>query len=325
MELIAGDDPGTCRLVARTPPHALLANLGLASMRSALGNGHDRFDWRACTGPLKISNLAADTWSDGPVLSQRMDDGDVMLCSGGDGEWRGYPDLQIHPRLLMPRSFTLLLAQQWARSGALPLHAAMLVVDGRGVLVLGRRGAGKSVLGLAAVSAGHQLVSDDTVLLAPSSEGVIVAERLRSFFMLRHGWAAGRLLQRLPGLAFASGERPKTSCMVPDDDQRRFPHMAGIDAIWLLQRPHDARPDCSRIGPVAPQFVLAALIEAGSAMLFGSSFPYERRAVQRTLDHLLATCPCLTLCTGTDIVERPETALPRLLQASLGPSRPGRH
>lgn len=174
MELTLGDDADSCRLVANTPPHALLANLSPASMRRALGQGPDRFDWSSYRGPLTLTNLVADTPSEGPIFSQRMDDGEVTLHSGAGGEWRGHAGLQVHPRLLMPRSFALMLAQQWARSGALPLHAAVLVVDGQGVLVLGRRGAGKSVLGLAAVSAGHQLVSDDTVLLAQDPDGVFV-------------------------------------------------------------------------------------------------------------------------------------------------------
>ncbi|WP_279412970.1 serine kinase [Luteimonas sp. 8-5] len=51
--------------------------------------------------------------------------------------------------------------------GLVPLHAACLGRDGRGVLVLGASGAGKSTLALHALAAGLELLSEDAVFVHP--------------------------------------------------------------------------------------------------------------------------------------------------------------
>jgi len=59
-------------------------------------------------------------------------------------------------------------------AGPLTLHATTVAQDGRGVLILGPAGAGKSALGLALLAMGCRLVADDRTILT-LEQGRIVA------------------------------------------------------------------------------------------------------------------------------------------------------
>ena len=51
------------------------------------------------------------------------------------------------------------------------LHASAVAVDGRGLLIVGASGAGKSSFALQLIALGATLVSDDRVLIQPHREG----------------------------------------------------------------------------------------------------------------------------------------------------------
>lgn len=53
------------------------------------------------------------------------------------------------------------------------IHATTVNVGGRGVLILGRSGAGKSSLALQLISLGAQLVSDDRTLVQREGDGLV--------------------------------------------------------------------------------------------------------------------------------------------------------
>lgn len=59
-------------------------------------------------------------------------------------------------------------------SGQGPLHASCVALDGRGVLIAGASGAGKSDLALRLIDSGARLVSDDQTLLREEG-GVLIA------------------------------------------------------------------------------------------------------------------------------------------------------
>lgn len=132
--------------------------------------------------------------------------------------------------------------------------------------------------------------------------------------MLRRGWAADQLIQRLSDLPFSTGQRPKTAFRLEDRTDVRFPAGAPIEQVWLLERPRAGRAERSTATPVPPSTALAAIIEASIALLFSQTFPHERRAVLDTLQALLRNTPCRTITTGTDLVENPEQTLARLMQ-----------
>ena len=53
------------------------------------------------------------------------------------------------------------------RSDAQPLHASCVAVEGRGLLILGPSGSGKSALALQLMAHGARLVADDRCLVVP--------------------------------------------------------------------------------------------------------------------------------------------------------------
>lgn len=55
------------------------------------------------------------------------------------------------------------------------LHASAVSMEGRGLLVLGKSGAGKSSLALRLMALGARLVSDDRVILEARADGVLTA------------------------------------------------------------------------------------------------------------------------------------------------------
>ena len=304
MQILPGESPNAARLAAEAVPHSIAVDLAPEALGAAYGLSGRPFDWRSLVdaGALRVDNPGA-AHLDGPRSEQAFDDSRVRLQSGAPGELLIEPGHRPEPRLLMPRGFTLLTGQQWARTGALPLHAAAFEIDGRGILALGRRGAGKSVLSMAMLAAGARLVSDDWVLLAHDGHGRPVAERLRGFFMLRRGWAAEQLLAQLPTLPFVSGAGTKTHFRLTRGDDPRFPTACRIDEFWLLQRPRAGRTGPTRWQTLSPTHALAYLIESSIALLFGRDFPHERCAALTTLKQLLARVTCRQVATGTDMIE----------------------
>ncbi|HUF86508.1 MAG TPA: serine kinase [Thermohalobaculum sp.] len=56
-------------------------------------------------------------------------------------------------------------------AGGVSLHASAVAVDGRGLLIVGRAGAGKTTLALEMIALGAELVADDRVAAAPDGAG----------------------------------------------------------------------------------------------------------------------------------------------------------
>lgn len=315
MQILQSESPNKARLAAETVPQAIAVDLSPEMLAAAYGLSGRVFDWRglAGAGTLRVDNPAAACLN-GPRTEQAFDDSRAQLQSGAPGQLVIEPDHRPDPRLLMPRGFTLLTGQQWARTGALPLHSAAFEIDGRGILALGSRGAGKSVLSMAVLTAGGRLVSDDWVLLAADEQGRPTAERLREFFMLRRGWAAEQLFARLPTLPFVAGAGTKTHFRLTRRDDPRFPIACRIDEVWLLERPRAGRIGPTRWQTLSPTQALACLIESSIGLLFGRDFPHERRAALTTLKQLLARVTCHRVATGTDMIENTR----KTLDARLG-------
>jgi HPr kinase/phosphorylase len=62
-----------------------------------------------------------------------------------------------------------------AHPDTLQLHASAVACDGRGLLILGPSGSGKSALALQLMALGADLVSDDAVVLNRGRDGALVA------------------------------------------------------------------------------------------------------------------------------------------------------
>jgi hypothetical protein len=125
----------------------------------------------------------------------------------------------------------MLLAQR----AVVPVHAACVALEGRGVLLCGPSEAGKSTLAYACARAGWTYISDDAVFLLPGEDGRVVLGRHRH---VRFRTDAPRLFPELD--AFVSRMRPngKLAIEVPVSE---LPHVrsAGrteVGAVVLLER-----------------------------------------------------------------------------------------
>jgi HPr kinase/phosphorylase len=128
-----------------------------------------------------------------------------------------------------------------------PLHATCVAIGGRGLLILGAAGSGKSALALDLIALGADLVADDRVLLACDGDRI-----------------AARPVPRLAGLIEARGigllrlpyHAPAAVVLALDLDRaetmrlpvRRSMTLLGVDLPLILR--HD---------PLRPPAILAAL------------------------------------------------------------------
>ena len=209
--------------------------------------------------------------------------------------------------------FHAAVAQQLARAGVLTLHAAGIVTPHGGVLAIGRKGAGKSTLTASALSAGFGVVSDDWLLASLNGPGIRV-ERMRSFMMLRKGWASEQLRQRLPeGLLSESATRPRFYLRLPSDDPR-FPPHADIDAITIVERPRGGRRAHSDLIPLPSAEALAHVTESSMPVVLSHKLPVERTCLFARLSRVLSILPARRLLTGTELIDDPERAWRRLFE-----------
>lgn len=77
-------------------------------------------------------------------------------------------------RILAHYLFLRMLA---LRQEALFFHAASVGIDGRGVLLIGPKGSGKSTLSLGLASRGHQFLGDETAVYVPSTRQLLPFRR----------------------------------------------------------------------------------------------------------------------------------------------------
>src|SRR6056297_3103666 len=255
--------------------------------------------------------------SDSAIHEQNLADGRAILRSGHPGTVIVEAGHRLSEELLQPQSLYLLLAQQWARAGLMLVHGAVFEFEGHGILALGDRGAGKSVLTMAALAAGANVVSDDWVMLGTDADGTVRAERLREFLMLRHGLACDRLLAALPGLrSVALRSRPKSVVRMEDQPaelQARFTNRCRIDRFWLLQRRRTGRMPHSERIPATSADALSAVIRATMPLFFSRTFEHEAKRLRATAGRLATQIGASQVRTGTDILENPSSCLNYLL------------
>jgi hypothetical protein len=135
------------------------------------------------------------------------------------------------------------------RRGLVSAHAAALVREGRAVLVLGTKGAGKSTLSSALIECGWQLLADDLVRI----------EEIDGY------WCAYPGMSRLklnPDVLVASGRDP-------DDHERRWTGQGDIPAHINEKRVLADRtpPDPSQPFPISAVFLLGARMPEAAAMV----------------------------------------------------------
>jgi serine kinase of HPr protein (carbohydrate metabolism regulator) len=137
------------------------------------------------------------------------------------------------------------------------IHATCIALGGRGVLLRGRPGSGKSDLALRLIDRGARLVSDDYTILAERS-GRLLASAPETI--------AGKLEVRGVGIVEMEPEADVPVCLVADLDR-------------AAERLPDGPGETHLLGTVIPAVALAALeasapLKLEQALLrFGLPFP----------------------------------------------------
>lgn len=187
--------------------------------------------------------------------------------------------------------FTVALLDTMKRFGRFSLHAATLGRRGRGVVVPGSSGAGKSTLTVTLVRAGFEFVSDDTVFLDPTREGI---------------WVSGfpdeidvtdRTVSMFPELGHLSGEglrpgRDKFSFRV--DDVYGVSPLSGCRPAVLVF-PQVVSVTAPELEPLSPS---EALLQLMPNLL--ATDPVATQTHLDALAQLVRTVPCYTLRPGSD-------------------------
>lgn len=212
--------------------------------------------------------------------------------------------LDLHPALLPSIFFFFPLAQLLARRGLHIVHAAALERNGRGVLIPGLSGSGKSTSCVALIRAGYRCLSDDKPFLRDTENGlellafpemIDVTDQTITFFP--------ELRERTT--AIEVGHRKKRFCA-----ETLYPGSTA-DAVKpsVILFPQISEESTSRIEPLSKALALQALLPH-------SLLCFDREVSVRhfeLLARLVETTTCYRLHFGRDILD-----LPHLVDTLLG-------
>ncbi len=203
---------------------------------------------------------------------------------------------------------SLVLALRWR--GLFHLHAGALVTPGgRGVLIAGGTGAGKSTLTLALLEAGCSYLGDDAVFLATAPGALTVLGLPRPFHV------APRTADAFPRIAPLLGSR------LPAGQKRRLDPRAawpgrerssmGLPSAILL--PSVVGGPTTSAEPLPSAEALGALIESSAYVVVGE-FPRGREHL-RVLRQIADAAAATRIGLGLDLLERPYDVGRRVLAA----------
>ena len=215
-----------------------------------------------------------------------------MLCDIGTRRATvAYPKSEeADPWLLSHLFFTVPLAELLKRLGLYMAHMAGVALKGKGLLIAGESGAGKTTLALALLRAGFAFLADDTVFLSTSSglralafpDEIDITPQTATFFPEL----------RRPDRESTHGRRKKRPICAGEVCQME-PCWECRPAIILFPRP--GRSPESTLAPMPKDQALMKLA--------GNVLRTELRSAQAHLDALAAVvrqCRCYRLQTGRD-------------------------
>jgi hypothetical protein len=180
-----------------------------------------------------------------PFLSLNGRDCQVRLTA----QWRKAVALLLLHRLMR------------ARRDAVFFHASSVAIAGRGVLLVGPKGAGKSTLALALAARGHALLGDEHACYRPATREILAFRRPVGIKPGPRAAAVDRALERL-------GRRPERDGMLRIDADALFPgpepapapleaviFLRGFAPAPRLRRVEAGREDLGRLQPVGSSLV----------------------------------------------------------------------
>lgn len=147
-----------------------------------------------------------------------------------------------HPHYLSQTFLEAAPATQLCTRFTTPIHAACVVLDGRGVLLCGNSGAGKTSLSYACARAGWQFVADDTShLLQEETTRRVIG----NCHQVRFRPSAAELFPEIAGAEITPRMYGKPSVELPTTtmDHIRTVGSADVDFVVFLNRQHPGPAD----------------------------------------------------------------------------------
>lgn len=194
-------------------------------------------------------------------------------------------------------SFPLRTILHWwaAHTSVQPTHSGAVGVGGRGVLVAGNSGAGKSTSTLACLMGGMQYVGDDYVLIdvaRPAAHSIYSTAKLEPHNTARFPDLVPLIsnpdaLDRQKALLFLADHRPDQLVRELELEAIVLPHVSGLPDTTL--RPASAAAALSVLAPTT-----------------SFHLPGYGPKVFAKLTRLVRSLPCYRLEAGTDLTQIPE-------------------
>jgi hypothetical protein len=235
-----------------------------------------------------------DYYDDSDELFVDFEDRARLLCTLGEpridiaitGSGLGDRVLATHPLL------TVALVETMKRFGRFPLHAAALALDGKGVLVPGASGSGKSTTSVTLLRAGFDFLSDDTVFLTRPADDLWVEGFPDEVDVTDNTVARIPELGHLAGAPLLPG-RDKHSFRI--EDVFGVAPLPGCRPEFLIA-PQVVRSSTSELEPLAPSEAFMALVP--NVLM---TDPSASQAHLDMLADLVESVPCLRFRVGSDL------------------------
>jgi len=259
----------------------------------------------AAVGDRRETGLSYEVVQDGGLLIADFFDVGVLVMDGVQGRADGY---LIKPETidanLIEYLFHLALIELLRRRGLYTIHATALEKHGRGVLIPGNSGRGKTTSFISLLRSGYRYLSDDHPLIRDAGTHVEmlpfpikigVTEATTAFFPELRNAPDHILYPGSPKRSFYAEDLYPTS--VGDTCEPAiilFPHIVDMPHSWL-----EPLPKSRALEAILPQ----ALLVYDSAI--------ARRQFQ-TLARLVQQVDCYRLHFGRDVLELPKLITPLL-------------
>jgi hypothetical protein len=233
------------------------------------------------------SRVAGATRPRGRVALCRSEASESILDHERSVAWYGVemPLLPLYERAAPAR---MIFSWWLAGRGMQLLHAAAVGEHGRGLLLAGAGGAGKSTTALLALRSGLEFAGDDTVIVGgdpPRIHSLYAAAKLR--------WETrDRYPELMPDPENREGADEKAFVFVHEQRDGRLVWDLALDAV-LVPRPTDA--ERTELEPVAAGRALLALAPWTLMQL-----SRDQATTLRSLAGLVERAPCFRLALGVD-------------------------